>query len=214
MPTMPEGSEHLAESLHELRRENERLRGQVHELRVEQRQLTVRMLHLAQLYTASCRLHEPEERRVLAEAIGEIIKDLIGSETFALFELAPGASALSLLTCMGVDPEPLRSVPVAEGGPIGRVAHTGTLWVAETPPARESEPSACIPLKSGGRVYGVVAIFGLLPHRPDCFTPADRAFFELLETQAGRALHFSFLDVTEAPLSEPRPSLFPRSSTP
>jgi GAF domain-containing protein len=113
---------------------------------------------------------------------------------------------------MGVDPEPLRHVPLAEG-PIGRVAHTGTLWVAESPPAREPEPSACIPLKSGGRVYGVVAIFQLLPHRPDCFTPADRAFFELLETQAGRALHFSFLDVTGAP-SEPRSSLPPGSTPP
>lgn len=193
MATMTEGPEHPTEQLEELRRENERLRGQVHELRAEQQQLTVRMLQLAQLYTASCRLHEPEERRMLAEAIGEIIKDLIGSEAFAIFELAPGAPELSLLTCMGVDEEPLRRVPVAEG-PIGRVAHTGTLWVAETPPTRESEPSACIPLKSGGRVYGVVAIFRLLPHRPDCFTPADRAFFELLETQAGRALHFSFLE--------------------
>ena len=212
MPTMPEGSQHSAESLYELRRENERLRGQVHSLRAEQQQLTMRMLHLAQLYTASCRLHEPEERRVLAEAIGEIIKDLIGSEAFAILELAPGASGLSLLTCMGVDPEPLRHVPLAEG-PIGRVAHTGTLWMAESAPARESEPSVCIPLKSGGRVYGVVAIFQLLPHRPDRFTPADRAFFELLETQAGRALHFSFLDVTETPPSEPPPSV-PSGGTP
>jgi hypothetical protein len=77
---------------------------------------------------------------------------------------------------------------VAEGL-IGHVARTGTLWVDESSPVGEGAPSVCIPLKAGGRVLGVVSIFGLLPHKP-CFAPADRALFELLETQAGRALHF------------------------
>ncbi|HEX8826073.1 MAG TPA: GAF domain-containing protein [Archangium sp.] len=187
MPTMPEGTEHLTASLHELRRDNERLQGQVHQLRSEHQKLAVQVAHLARLYSASCRLHEPEERPLLAEIIGEIIKDLIGAEEFAIFELEPGAPVLSLLGCLGVDPEPLRRVSVAEGL-IGRVARTGTRWVAETAPTREAEPSACLPLKSDGRVHGVVAIFRLLPHKPG-FTPADRALFELLETQAGRALH-------------------------
>jgi GAF domain-containing protein len=187
MPTTPDGTEHLAGSPYELQRDNEQLRGQVRQLRSEQQRLAVQVAHLARLYSASCRLHEPEERRELAEVIGEIVKDLIGAEEFAIFELEPGAAALSLLAFMGVDPEPLRGVPVAEGL-IGRVARTGTLWMAESAPAREAEPSACIPLKSGGQVHGVVAIFRLLPHKPG-FTPSDRAFFELLETQAGRALH-------------------------
>jgi len=187
MPDMPEGTEHLAGNGYELQRDNERLQGQVRQLRVEQQRLARQVADLARLYSASCRLHEAEERAVLAEVIGEIIKDLIGSEEFALFELEPGAPTLSLLDRMGVDPEPLRHVPMAEGL-IGRVASTGTRWVAETAPTREAEPSACIPLKSGGRVHGVVVIFRLLPHKPG-YTQADRAFFELLETQAGRALH-------------------------
>jgi GAF domain-containing protein len=187
MPTTSDGTEHLAGSFYELQRDNEQLRGQVRQLRSEQQRLAVQVAHLARLYSASCRLHEPEERQELAEIIGEIIKDFIGAEEFAILELEPGAPALSLRASMGVDPEPLRRVPVAEGL-IGRVAHTGTLWVAETASTQEAEPSACIPLKSGGRVHGVVAIFRLLPHKPG-FTPADRALFELLETQAGRALH-------------------------
>lgn len=187
MPTTPDGTEHLAASRYELQRDNEQLRGQVRQLRSEQQRLAVQLSHLARLYSASCRLHEPEEPRELAEVIGEIIKDLIGAEEFAIFELEPGAPVLSLLASMGVDPEPLRGVPVAEGL-IGRVARTGTLWVAESTPNREAEPSACIPLKSGGHVHGVVAIFRLLPHKPG-FTPADGALFDLLETQAGRALH-------------------------
>jgi len=187
MPDMPEGTEHLAGNGYELQRDNERLQGQVRQLRAEQQRLARQVADLARLYSASCRLHEAEERALLAEVIGEIIKDLIGSEEFALFELEPEAPTLSLLDCMGMDPEPLRHVPMAEGL-IGRVARTGTRWVAETAPTREAEPSACIPLKSGGRVHGVVVIFRLLPHKPG-YTQADRAFFELLETQAGRALH-------------------------
>jgi hypothetical protein len=176
---MTEAVKCLTGSPHELRRENELLQGQVRQLRSERQQLATQLAQMARLYAASCRLHEPMERRKLAEVIGEIIKDFIGAEEFAIFELAPGATALSLLGSMGVDEEPLRRLPVAEG-PIGRVAHTGTRWVAETSPAREAEPSACIPLKSGGRVHGVVAIFRLLPHKPG-FSPAD---------EAGQALHF------------------------
>ncbi|MGZ3460845.1 MAG: GAF domain-containing protein, partial [Archangium sp.] len=135
----------------------------------------------------------------LVTTLGEIIKDLIGSEAYAIFELAADASALSLLGGMGVDTELLRRVPLGEG-PLSCVVQRGRSWVSEAVPDDALALSACIPLKLGSQVLGVIAIFQLLPHKPS-FEAADHALFELLETQGGMALHHIRCPTARPPLA-------------
>jgi GAF domain len=171
----------------ELQRENEALHKRVHLLSTERQRLEAQVSNLARVCTVGIRLREAGTDSELVATCGEIIKDLIGSEAFAVFELEPDASALSLLGYMGVDPELLRRVPLGEG-PLSRVVQQAKSWVSEVPPTEALALSACIPLRLGSQVLGAIAIFRLLPHKPS-FDATDHVLFELLETQGGMALH-------------------------
>lgn len=193
-PAMPE---HLARRVQELQVENEALHTRVRRLSTERQRLEMQMSDLARLHTASIRLRESRTGSELMVTFGEIIKDLIGSEAFAVFELEPDASALSLLGGMGVDSVLLRRIPLGEG-PLSFVVQQGRIWVSDALPADDLAPSACIPLRLGSRVLGVIAIFQLLPHKP-FFEAADHVLFELLETQGGMALHCARCQIVGSP---------------
>ncbi|REG32897.1 GAF domain-containing protein [Archangium gephyra] len=186
-PAMPEHPEHLTRRVRELQQENEALHTRVHRLSSERQRLETRMSDLARLYTASTRLRESRTDSELVATFEEILKDLLGSESFAVFELEPDASALSWLGGMGVDSTLPRRIPLGEG-PLSFVVQEGRIWVSEPLPTENLAPRACIPLRLGSQVLGVIAIFQLLPHKPS-FEAADHVLFELLETQGGMALH-------------------------
>ncbi|WP_375770162.1 hypothetical protein NR798_04530 [Archangium gephyra] len=198
-PSMPEPPEQLTRRMQELQLENEALLTRVRRLSTERQRLESRMADLARLHTASTRLRESGTDAELVATLQEIIKDLLGSEAFAVFELAPDASALSWLGGMGVDSELLRRVPLGEG-PLSFVVQSGRSWVSEALPADDLALSACIPLRLGSRVLGVIAIFRLLPHKPS-FEATDHVLFELLETQGGMALHCARCPAGGSPLT-------------
>jgi hypothetical protein len=196
---MAEHTEQLTQRVRELQHENEAQHRRVRLLSAERQRLETQVSNLARLCSASVRLREAQTDSELMTTFEEIIKDLIGSEAFAVFELESGATALSLLGCMGVDSELLRRVPL-EDGPLARVVQQGRSWVSETPPADALALSACIPLKLGTRVLGVIAIFRLLPHKA-CFEAADHVLFDMLETQGGMALHCVRCPTVKPPLA-------------
>jgi GAF domain-containing protein len=176
--------------------ERERLRDRLAEIERENRRISdeyvtvqTQSSELAQLYVALDRLHSGLAREDAIAAIQEIVINVIGSEEFAVLERR--GDALALVRAFGVDPEPLRTVPLGAGA-IGRAAATGRLFVAGrdgTPDPADADLSACIPLRVGDRVWGVLALFRLLGHKPS-FAETDQAVFELLATHAGVALHF------------------------
>lgn len=186
-PAMPEHPEHLTRRVQELQQENEALHMRVRRLSAERQRQEAQWSDLVRVHTASIRLREPGTEAELVATFEEIIKDLLGSESFAVFELEPDASALSWLGGMGVDSVLLRRIPLGEG-PLSRVVQQGRSWVSEALPADDLALRACIPLRLGCRVLGVIAIFQLLPHKP-FFEATDQGLFELLETQGGLALH-------------------------
>lgn len=198
-PATPEHPEHLPRRVQELQQENEALHTRVRRLSTERQRLETRISDLARLYTASIRLRESGTDSELMATFQEIIKDLLGSEAFAVFELEPEAPALSWLGGMGVDSELLRRITLGEG-PLSFVVQQGRLWVSEVLPADDLALSACIPLKLGSRVLGVIAIFQLLPHK-QCFEATDHVLFELLETQGGMALHCARCPTAGPPLT-------------
>ncbi|HUL59193.1 MAG TPA: GAF domain-containing protein [Anaeromyxobacteraceae bacterium] len=183
------------EAVEHAQAERERLRARLDEIEAENRRICDEYVtvqeqssELAQLYVALDRLHAGQTREETIAAIQEIVINVIGSEEFAILEHREGA--LRVVHAFGVDPDPLRAVPL-DAGAIGRVARTGRLYVAGregAPSPADGDLSACIPLRVGGEVWGTVAIFRLLGHKPS-FGPSDQAVFDLLSAHAGLALH-------------------------
>jgi GAF domain-containing protein len=200
----PEALQGSDERLGALRAENASLRTQldaVHQerARLEERlsEADARVTSLVGLYAASHRLHETLERPALLDILRDIINNIVGSEELGIFELDARRSTLVLVHSMGIEPAGFQSIPLGRGI-IGQTALTGQLFIAregQGPPAAENESAltACVPLRVGSRVWGVIAIFGMLPHKPT-LGDSDLEIFALLEKQAGLVLAASEAD--------------------
>jgi len=197
----------------QLRRENEQLRAEVAALRAENEQLRASLArhqedeqwqaqrqglveaelsHLVRLRVASQRLHESLNPQELMEILQDLIINLVGSETLGIFELDPRGQTLVLQASMGIDAERFRRLPLGEDPIIGQVARTGSPWLADLVEEGRAEgslkvPRACVPLRVGGQVLGMMVLFGLLPHKPR-LVPEDRELLELLAAEGARAL--------------------------
>ncbi len=155
----------------------------------------VRQQHfaLSNLYATNFRLYEALDRASVLSGILETVVNLIGSEQVAVFEVNVEHSTLDLGSSFGIEAESYRQIPIGSGL-IGQVALTGTPYFEGNDLTHqlpeESDLTACIPLKIGSAVIGVVAIFRLLPQKAR-FVELDFKLFELLTTHAAMALHCS-----------------------
>jgi GAF domain-containing protein len=152
---------------------------------------------LATLYVASTRLQATLKRQELLAAIREIVTNLIGAEEMALFENNPETSTLSLIDSYGNASATDPVIRLGEG-PVGRVALTGHCYFYDTnrvgqEPSDADMPTACVPLKVDGAVWGVIVIYRLLPQK-DCIVELDYQLFNLLSTLAGVALRCAELN--------------------
>jgi hypothetical protein len=174
--------------------ERERLRARLVEIEAENQRvcdeyvaIQERSTELAQLYVALERIHGGLSRGETLGALQEIVINVVGSEELAVFERR--GDRLVLLQSFGIDPEPWRELPATQGA-LGTAA-AGKLYVAGRdgqPAAGEEDLTACIPLRVGDDVVGVVAVFRLLGHKP-VLGEIDQALFELISAHAGVALH-------------------------
>jgi hypothetical protein len=142
---------------------------------------------MAQLYVALERLHGGLTRAETLQALQEIVINLVGSEELAVFEQVD--DRLQLVHHFGVDPVPLRELKLGDGV-IGKAAATGRPFVAgrDGPvEAGDADVSAVIPLLVGAKVWGALAIFRLLGHKP-VLGDTDHVVFELIRNHAGLAL--------------------------
>jgi hypothetical protein len=201
-------NQHLRHRVAELEKALERMRGEICEA-VARGASGERLLdwpfvamelqhgELATLYVASTRLQATLRRQELLAAIREIVTNLIGAEEMALFENNPEASTLSLIDSYGNASANPTVIRVGEG-PVGRVALTGNCYFhdanrAGQEPGDADMPMACVPLKVDGAVWGVIAIYRLLPQK-DRIVELDYQLFDLLSTQAGVALRCAELN--------------------
>lgn len=146
----------LRSTIAHLRSENERLaeRQAAAEQRVGQ---------LAQLHAALQQLHEAEDRDAVLTVIKEIIANLVGSESMAVYAMRADGT-LEQLDAIGV---------ADESGDT-------------------SAAIVSVPLHMSGRVVGMIAIFRLLPQKPQ-LDAADHELFALLSRHAPLALHHAGL---------------------
>ena len=125
-------------------------------------------------------------REPLLQALQEVVINIIGSEELAIFDLVDGA--LRLARGFGVNPGPLRTIPLGQG-PLGRLAAAGQTWVTGRDAAQlETEGlTAFVPLRGDGQLVGAIAIWRMLGHKPE-LVPSDLETLELLSVHGGQSL--------------------------
>lgn len=174
----------LIRRLKDVEHENERVAAQFLDIETQN-------TNLANLYVASYQLRSSLERADVLAAIREIIINLIGSEEFAVYERTNESDVLTLVDAFEADARIACHVRIGEGV-IGTVAATGEAQVPADG-SRIAGVTACIPLKVGDEVSGVVAVFRLLPQKSNVLESLDHELLDLLAAQAGVALHCSRL---------------------
>ena len=170
------------------------------QVRVEQlslrEQLERNHFLLERLNASSARLLQTLETGDVFEAIAEIIANLIGSEQLAIFDYCPADQTFSLQWSLGIEAEALK--PLTTGhGMLCRAAQLGASQFKERQPEDallgfEKDLTACVILKAGSEVLGVIAIFGLLPQKSSLGW-SDFELLKFLETYAAVALQYQRL---------------------
>jgi GAF domain-containing protein len=174
------------DQLQEALRENARLTERT--LATEQQ-----VSDLANLYVAVNSLHGATEPAGVLEALREIVANLVGSEEFALFDTDSRNGHIRVVATSGVAAFRFEAIEIGSGI-IGTVAETGRPYVRREGGSGQSGSdesiSACLPLRIGTSVTGVLAIFHLLPHKGALEAP-DLELFEVLSAHVAPALQFS-----------------------
>jgi nitrate/nitrite-specific signal transduction histidine kinase len=210
LETAQEERAHVEDQLRTLRRqletrerEHDRLHGQLAQIDEDNRRYSDQFVsleqqnnNLANLYVASYRLHGTLDRSEVLASLQEIIANLVGSEEMALFEIDEAQRALRLVFSNGVQPETYETVPL-DRGLMGQAARSGERLLLSSVEEAQRQPgeehlTACIPLQLGGKPFGLIAIFRLLPQKSG-FEEVDHELFDMLASQAGMALYCTAL---------------------
>jgi hypothetical protein len=123
-------------------------------------------------------------------ALQEIVGNALGCEDFAVFQCE--GNVLKPLAYCGPSFTEVRDIPIEEGI-TGYVARTGDSFFqgrssAVTPAnTAESLLTTCIPLRLDTGIFGVLAIYRLLPQKQQ-LSPADEEVLHFLEINAATAL--------------------------
>jgi hypothetical protein len=178
----------------EARAERDEIQARLEELGAEHRRISDEYVlaleqtaDVARLYAALERLHGGVGRPDVLAAIDEVVVNLIGCEEYGLYERR--GDRLELVHSFGLDRSRWASFQVGKGA-VGVAARTGRIHVAGregAPAPEEADLSAAVPLRVGGEVLAVIAIFRLLGHKP-LLDERDQALFDLLASHAGIAL--------------------------
>jgi len=170
--------------LKEVIEENNRLREQF--ALVEQQNS-----NLANLYVAAYQLAGTVDHATVLQSIQEIIANLVGSEEVGIYGMSDDRTMLVLARSFGIDEVRLAAIKVGEGK-IGAAAASGEIYVSPSGTPDEENITACIPLRIESEVIGLIAIFGLLAHKP-ALADIDRDMFDLLAIHAATSLYCATL---------------------
>jgi K+-sensing histidine kinase KdpD len=155
--------------------------------------------NLASLYAASYQLHASLDRAEVLTTIQEIVVNLVGSEELAV--LAPASSGFAALGSMGVDAARIATLR-ADVGLVAQALASGQPAAAGPEGAGEDGVTACIPLTAFGRTMALIAIFRLLPQKPE-LQAVDMELFGLLAHHAATALYCAELHETRLAADAP-----------
>lgn len=145
--------------------------------------------NLVNLYVASNQLHASLSPRGVMHRLKEVLAQLIGAESYAVYFADPDQTGLVPIASEGVSGEDLVTQPIA-GSTMGQVYLSGEAVINEDEDPSQtslSRPAAVLPLSLEEQVIGVIAIFSTLAQKTR-FSPIDFELFALLQRQAAAAL--------------------------
>lgn len=178
----------------------QQLEQKVARLEHENRDLVVRLDHagegrhfgsqedlLANLYVAGHHLHRARDLQAVLISVKEILLNLVGAETFAVYLLDRDGATLTQVADEQGGPPTDRSIPLGEGI-MGVVAKTGISYFdGDRQVGDFHNPVACVPLKADDQLLGVIQIHRLFTQKKN-LTPQDHEIFTLLAETAGTAM--------------------------
>jgi hypothetical protein len=194
----------LLRKIDELEREKSRLLSTV----TEQEEVTGRIVNrfaeveselesFANLYVASFQLHQSLRLRTVVRHIRELLVQLVGARSLAIYFADEEGRRLAPIAAEGVEVETLPTLALGDGAPsdevsaiIERAVLTGVPHVTEGEVA--SRPVACLPMKVEDRTVGAIVVYDLLAQKPALVT-VDRELFKLLGAHAGATIFAAYL---------------------
>jgi hypothetical protein len=142
---------------------------------------------LANLYVAGHHLHRARDLQAVLTSVKEILLNLVGAETFALYLLDRDGATLTQVADEQGSPLTARSIPLGEGI-MGVVAKTGISYFDGGRQVGDfHNPVACVPLKADDQLLGVIQIHRLFTQKKN-LTPQDHEIFTLLAETVGTAM--------------------------
>jgi nitrate/nitrite-specific signal transduction histidine kinase len=143
--------------------------------------------NLANLYVASYQLHSTLNVAEVVKVVIEIVINLVGAQTFAVYVHDEKTGLLEAVAAEGEDVAVFPSMSLGEGSVGVAVATGATSCSGESESSDYSRPIVAIPLRVNDRPIGAIAIFELLAQK-DGLSPLDRELFTLLAGHAATAI--------------------------
>ena len=186
--------EELLERIRGLEGERTDVLERMRSLEEENRQFAARFVeveeennNLANLYVASYQLHSTLNVAEVVKIIIEIVINLVGAQSFAVYVHDEKTGLLEAVASEGEDVAVFPSMLLGEGVVGSAVASGATYCSGEPTSADFSRPIVAIPLRVNDRPIGAIAIFELLVQK-DGLTPLDHELFTLLAGHAATAI--------------------------
>jgi hypothetical protein len=145
--------------------------------------------NLANLFVASNQLHASLSPRGVVRRIKEVLAQLVGAESYAMYLLNAEGTELVPIASEGMPGDSLLPLRTEESS-VGAVLRKGTAYVDEERDASQldlANPPAVVPLVVDEKAVGAVAIFATLAQKSR-FTTTDFELFKLLGQHAAAAL--------------------------
>lgn len=180
----------LRQKVRELEIEKDRLLSSYKEVETANRDYQTRYAeieeehnNLANLYIASYQLHATMSFRDVVQVINEIVINLVGVSSFAMYILDVPSGVLHPISGEGTD---LATVPRPKlgEGVVGKALAERQRHVAAN---LKTGPLAVVPLATNESLVGAIVIDRLLVQK-DGFTAVDNELFNLLSVHAATAL--------------------------
>ena len=194
--------------IEELENEKDRILSQYNAVEADTSSFTNRyaeieeeLSNLANLYVASYQLHSTMDLGNTVKHLRELLAQLVGAETHAIYLSDPPNKQLVPVAVDGIELSSLRPIKVVqrhipEGAEevVERVFLTGVPLINEGPLAGSSAttPAACLPMRIDDRVVGVIIVYTVLPQK-ERFVSVDYELFKMLGAHGATALMSALL---------------------
>lgn len=182
--------------LDELREELERVTAENREFAEVCVRLQEQQAALSSLYTASYELHASLDLQGVLDSLMEIIVNLLGSESFAIYLANERHTSLQVVLDVDLPPLAPRTLEIGHGV-VGQAALSPESYL-EPEQGEPGTPLVVVPLRVHDQPVGVLAIHELLPQKKGVLSDLDRELLRLVSAQAATALHGAMLYAKEA----------------